>query len=385
MKKIIYISVQLFLIITLLFMVQPSSASDRELSFKTPCESPQSVATLSFVGDVLVHEALYRSVVDGTKNFRQIWRRTDSLIQKADYSMANLEGPAALGIDTRGRDRGDVGFIYDEVVYSGSNFSFNYHPRILRDLRDSGYDLLTLANNHSLDRSFIGIDKTIKAGEALFFPMVGVRHTSDRNNDFYHIANIRDLRVAFLGCTEMTNGRPDHKDQILFCYKNPTRILGIIKELATRNDVDAVVVLPHWGQEYSHTPDSSQRSFARRYLEVGATAVIGSHPHVLQPWEKYVTQDGRETLIAYSLGNFVAGQAGLARKTGVVLYMGIGTDEKGQARIVGVGYTPTYREGLELYPVTSRREVFDHAKTFFGALRRVPVTGDLISNLCQKN
>lgn len=365
-------------------MVQPSSASGPDLNFKTPCGPPDSVASLSFVGDILVHEALYRSVVDGTKNFRQIWRRTDGLIQKADYSVANLEGPAALGVDAQGRDRGDVGFIYDEVVYSGSNFSFNYHPRILRDLKDSGYDLLTLANNHSLDRSFLGIDKTIKAGETLSLPMVGVRHTSERNGDFYQIAKIRDLRVAFLGCTEMTNGRPDHKDQILFCYKNPTRILGIIKELATRSDVDAVIVLPHWGQEYSHTPDSSQRSFARRYLEAGATAVIGSHPHVLQPWEKYVTQDGRETLIAYSLGNFVAGQAGLARKTGVVLYMGIGTDDKGQARIVGVGYTPTYREGLELYPVTSRREVFDHAKAFFGVLRRVSVTGDLVSNLCQK-
>lgn len=385
MKKIIYISVHLFLILMLVFMVQPSSATGRDLDFKTPCESSQSLATFSFVGDILVHEALYRSVIDGTKSFRQIWRRTDVLMQKADYSVANLEGPAALGVDAQGRDRGDVGFIYDEVIYSGSNFSFNYHPRILRDLKDSGYDLLTLANNHSLDRSFLGIDKTIKAGQELSLPMVGVRHTSDRNGDFYQIASVRDMRVAFLGCTEMTNGRPDHKDQILFCYKNPTRILGILKELAARNDIDAVIVLPHWGQEYSHTPDSSQRSFARRYLEAGATAVIGSHPHVLQPWEKYVTQGGRETLIAYSLGNFVAGQAGLARKTGVVLYIGLEKDEKGQAQIVGVGYTPTYREGLELYPVTSRREVFDHAKTFFGDSRRVPANGDLVLNLCQKN
>lgn len=373
------------IVFVLLCVALAKSASARDLNFSASCGSPSSVVTISFVGDILVHEALYRSVVDGTQSFRQIWRRTDSLIKKADFSVGNLEGPAALGVDARGRDRGDVGFIYDEVVYSGSNFSFNYHPRILRDLKDSGYDLLTVANNHSLDRTFLGIDKTLTAGEALSLPLVGVRHSSARNGDFHKILNIGDLRVAFLGCTEMTNGYVDQKDQILFCYKNPGRILGVIKDLAGRNDVDAIVVLPHWGQEYSHTPNTNQRSFARRYLEAGATAVIGSHPHVLQPWEKYVTQDGRETLIAYSLGNYVAGQAGLARKTGVVLYVGLGPNEKGQARIVGVGYTPTYREGVELYPVVNSRDVLDHAQGFFGASRRVPVMGDLISSLCRKN
>lgn len=364
------------------WMVVPAFAGN--VQFQTECRDNQERATISFVGDILVHEALYRAVVGGTRNFEQIWKRTNPLMEKAHFSVGNLEGPAALGIDRRGRDHGDVGFIYDEVVYSGSNFSFNYHPRILGDLKRSGYDLLTLANNHTLDRGALGVDRTLQAAEKAGMPLVGVRASQDRNGDFFSIADIEGIRVAFLGCTEMSNGHEDRKDQLLFCYGDSDRVVRIIKELAGRRDVDAVIVLPHWGQEYKHAPDSRQKSYARKYLEAGALAVVGSHPHVLQPWEKYVTKDGRETLIAYSLGNFVAGQAGLARKTGVVAYLGLAR-ERDQVRLFGVAYTPTYRDGTEVYPVENRSDVLKHAGTFFGSEKRLVIQGDLMNKLCQKS
>lgn len=377
--------IQVALVSILLSLWTQAEADPREIQFSSKCESASDLASISFVGDILVHEALYRAVVSGSKNFNQIWRRTDGLMGKAEFSVGNLEGPAAMGVDRHGRDHGDVGFIYDEVVYSGSNFSFNYHPRILSDLKTSGYDLLTLANNHALDRGSLGIDKTLAAARNLALPIVGVRDSVERNGEFYRIVAIKNLRVAFLGCTEMSNGNVDKKDQLLFCYKNPERILEIIRKVAARSDVDALIVLPHWGDEYNHTPDGSQKSYARRYLEAGATAVIGSHPHVLQPWEKYVTQDGRETLIAYSLGNFVAGQAGLARKTGVVVYLGLGQDSSGRTRIIGASYTPTYRDGYEVYPVLKSKDVLDHAGKFFGFSRRLEVGGELMPHLCRKD
>lgn len=364
------------------WFVVPALAGD--VQFQTECRDNQERATISFVGDILVHEALYRAVVVGTKNFEQIWRRTNPLMEKAHFSVGNLEGPAALGIDRRGRDHGDVGFIYDEVVYSGSNFSFNYHPRILGDLKRSGYDLLTLANNHTLDRGWLGVDRTLQAAEKVGMPLVGVRASQERNADFFSIADIQGIRVAFLGCTEMSNGHEDRKDQVLFCYRDSEKVVRIVKDLAARRDVDAVIVLPHWGQEYKHDPDSRQKSYARKYLEAGALAVVGSHPHVLQPWEKYVTKDGRETLIAYSLGNFVAGQAGLARKTGIVAYLGLAR-ERDQVRLFGAAYTPTYRDGTEVYPVENRSDVLKHVGTFFGAGKRLVIQGDLMNKLCQKS
>src|SRR5690606_19519399 len=96
-----------------------------------------------------------------------------------------------------------------------------------------------------------------------------------------------------------------------------------IRTLAKRPDVHAILFTPHWGAEYQHTPDAKQKALAREVLDAGATAVIGTHPHVVQPIEKYTTQDGRETLIAYSLGNFISNQIGLPRLSSAILMLGL--------------------------------------------------------------
>ncbi|WP_413943110.1 CapA family protein [Bdellovibrio sp. HCB-162] len=356
----------------------------RDLVYSVNCDSNNEQVTISFVGDILVHDMLYRTVLAESQHFSQIWRRTDSLIQKADYSVGNLEGPSAMGIDRDGKDHGDVGFVYDRTVYSGTDFSFNYHPRILSDLKKSGYDLLTTANNHALDRRSIGIDKTLDAAKQAGLITVGTRSSSERNGAFYKIVDIKNLKVAFLGCTEMTNGKADTKDQILYCYSG--QILKIIEEVTSRSDVDALIVMPHWGVEYAPVPEEQQRNFAQKYLEAGALAVIGSHPHVLQPWQKYVTKDGRETLIAYSLGNFVAGQAGIPRKTGVVVYLGLSQEGSKKAKIFGVAYNPTYRRSAELYPVSSTDpvEILNYVTPLFGSKGRIEPKSDLMPFLCSQ-
>ncbi len=357
----------------------------RDLSYTATCAENGQNAVLSFVGDILVHGAIYNKVVEQSQDFSQVWRRTNGLIQKADFSAGNLEGPTAMGIDRKGKDHGDIGFVHDGTVYSGSNFSFNFHPRILSDLKKSGYDLLTLANNHTLDRRSLGVDKTIDAARAAGMPLVGVRHSQERNADFHYLAEVKGLRIAYLGCTESTNGHEDSKDQLLFCYKDENRILGIIRELANRSDVDAVMVMPHWGREYKHTPHSSQQKYARLFLEAGATAVVGSHPHVLQPWEKYKTKDGRETLIAYSLGNFVAWQSGIERKASVVLYLGL-RKHSGKAQLAGVAYAPTIRDGHEVYSVGNERsDVIRHVRQFFGEKLRITPQDDVLKTLCGKH
>ncbi|KHD87630.1 MAG: capsular biosynthesis protein [Bdellovibrio sp. ArHS] len=371
------------MLLTPLLVFANTAFAGPDLTYSTPCDPRNQTATLSFVGDILIHDMLYKSVVAGSKDFSQIWRRTNSLMQKADASIGNLEGPAALGIDRQGRDHGDVGFTYDLNIYSGTNMVFNFHPRILSDLKKSGYDLLTVANNHSLDRYSIGVDRTVQAARNIGLPTVGTRIAQERNAEFYQILNIRNMRVAFLGCTEMTNGRTDSKDQLLLCYSGE-KIRTLIRDLSSRSDVDAVIVLPHWGVEYSSKPDAKQKSHAKMFLEAGATAVVGSHPHVLQPWEKYVTTDGRETLVIYSLGNFVAFQKDVERKTGAVAYIGLAKEGNRKATIFGVGYTPTYRDGYEVYPVGagSFKDAQKHAAQMFGTRGRIEPASTLLPALC---
>lgn len=355
-----------------------------DLNYSTPCGAPEETAVVSFVGDILIHKALYQAVVSETHHFTQLWKKTESLIQKADFSVANLEGPAALGINKNGKNVGDAGMIYDDDVYSGTNFIFNYHPRILTDLKASGYDLLTTANNHSTDRFTIGIDRTIQAATAIDLPTVGTRLSSRPNEpieDYFKIVSVKNMRLAFVGCTEYIN-IPDHDNQVLFCETET--MFKIIKEVSARTDVDALIVLPHWGVEYSSVPRDYQKEYARRYLDAGAIAVIGSHPHVLQPWEKYLSKNGRETLIIYSLGNFVAAQETLPRKSGAVAYLGLSKKEKQKAKIFGVGYTPTYRMETEIVPISKadNPEIQKHVAAMYGIKRRVEPAENLLPTMC---
>jgi poly-gamma-glutamate synthesis protein (capsule biosynthesis protein) len=127
---------------------------------------------------------------------------------------------------------------------------------------------------------------------------------------------------------------------VLKCYDQRDEVLENIRALAKRADVHAIFFTPHWGGEYSHKADEKQTALAKDVLEAGATAVIGSHPHVMQPIEKFVTKDGRETVIAYSLGNFVSNQIGLPRLSSAILLLALGPDGKGKLQMASIGWVP---------------------------------------------
>ena len=321
---------------------------------------------LGFSGDVLIHDALYRSILD-KQSFIPLWQPIVPLFKKADYMVVNLEGPTAMGITKELKDLGDVGFTYDTNVYSGTNFLFNFHPQVLTDLQNSGVDLVSNANNHSLDRGSIGIDRTVEAAESLRVPVVGIKHSRAANPLNYYVANVQGYRLAFIACTEMTNRFVDKKRQLLFCYQDAAKIEKEIRELSARTDIDGVIVMPHWGVEYKATPDSEQRTHAQKFLNAGAMAIIGSHPHVLQPVEHVTTADGRKALVAYSMGNFLAYQKDLNRKTGAVIYLRLQRDSRGQVQLVNTYYTPTYRDALQVLPATKKyfQAARDHAAEFF--------------------
>lgn len=287
---------------------------------------PVRMITIAGVGDVLLHDSVQRYASFRKGGFGNLFAPVADLIKAADISFANLEGPAAEGISKTGRRVKPSARRYDGWVYSGYPM-FNYHPSIVGDLKAAGFDVLQTANNHTLDRYAAGADKTIDAITAAGVAFTGTRKKGDRTSPWHAITPVtqgrRTWNIAWLGCTYGTNGIPDRHRQVLHCYDQRAEVLKTIRALAQRKDVHAVMFVPHWGPEYRHKPDAKQRLLARQVLEAGATAVIGSHPHVMQPIEKYVTKDKRETVIAYSMGNFVSNQIGLARRASAILLLGL--------------------------------------------------------------
>lgn len=279
------------------------------------CQGSETV-TIAAVGDVLLHRSLQRRGYGDPDGFRGIWRAVEPLLARVDIAYANLEGPVAPGVSRGGRTVTDPGPIFDDRIYSSFPL-FNYHPVIPEALRVSGFDIVSTANNHALDRGSLGADLTVAALEAAGLAHAGtIRAGAAR--EFVAQVPTRLGRIAWIACTYSNNGLPDPYRQVLHCYDDRDELLALIAAQAGRPDVAAVIVAPHWGHEYQHHPNANQRELAAEMVRAGATAVIGTHPHVIQPWDHALAPDGSRSLVIYSTGNFVSGQVTLARRTGAL-------------------------------------------------------------------
>jgi len=308
------------------------------LKFNDACRAGTKI-TIAAVGDVLLHGPLQRQAYAAADGHHSLWKNVEPLLQRADLTYANLEGPCAEGLSTGGESR-DPGKVFDGRVYS-SYPQFNYHPSLIGSLKNSGIDVVSTANNHALDRRGLGADRTIKNLKEGGLPFTGTRPSNDTNAPWYTITEARGVKVAWVACTFSTNGIPDTKNQVLSCYEDKATLLSTIRGLKARtNEVDAVVVTPHWGVEYNHTPEQREKGLAHEMLDAGALVVLGGHPHVVQPMEKYKTQDGREGFVIYSLGNFVSGQTGTAKRSSLILYVGLTKGADGQVSVNGVRHMP---------------------------------------------
>lgn len=319
---------------------EPPTACDGPpmLRFSTPVQ-PDREIVIAAVGDVLLHARLQRQGFNHPDGLRSLWSQVEPVLLAADLAYANLEGPIAEGVTKVGSVVDSPVNRFDDWVFS-SYPMFNYHPSLATALRDSGVDVVSTANNHSLDRFAIGADRTIAALTAAGVAFTGTRPADRPSHPWYALTEAGGYRVAWLACSYSTNGVPDPQDQVLMCYEDSHEVLSQIHRLSRDPAIDAVILTPHWGREYSHRPDAHQQGLAAEALEAGAIAVIGSHPHVIQPWERYVTRDGREAVIVYSLGNFVSGQRELARRTSIVLLLGLAETADGDLAIAGARYLP---------------------------------------------
>lgn len=285
--------------------------------------------TVAAVGDVLMHVFLQEEAAAQPQGFAALISPTAPYLRLADITVANMEGPAARNVLPGGGERDlpdDV--LTDGVVYSGYP-TFNFHPSLVTDLRDSGVDVIQTANNHAMDRGPLGVDRTLEALDAAGLPHTGTRSRAAPDAPWHTVVSAEGRRIAFLACSYSTNGRADPHHQVLLCYQDEAQVLSAIRNLHADPSVDAVIFLPHWGNEYVQTPDTNQRRLARAAMEAGAAAVIGTHPHVLQPIEPVTTSDGRQGFVAYSLGNFISSQWALPQRSSAILYFDLLPDPNG--------------------------------------------------------
>jgi hypothetical protein len=332
--------------------------------------SPSEHLNIVAVGDVLLHGSLQRHASQHPDGFSSLWSPVAPLIEDADMAYANFEGPAAPGLMVGGRETADPGHVWDNRVYT-SYPMFNYPPAAAMALATSGFDVVSTANNHALDRGAAGVDRTLDTMEAAGLATTGTRRQLEPVESSGAVVVEREgWRVAWMACTFSTNGLPDRHQQVRPC--DPVQpLLDEIRRLRGNPAIDAVMITPHAGVEYVHKPLAADRTRALAFLDAGATAVLGAHPHVLQPFELHCTPDGRQGLVVHSMGNFVSGQFHRqATQASVLVQLTLARGVDGKAHLIQAGHVPLRMvrdaKGPRVEPATPDSWVGRHAEGLLG-------------------
>lgn len=298
------------------------SVSASALSFSNACTPASNRIVIGGIGDFLMHKPLQNR--GDQVGYEQLWKGVQYRINQVGMMYGNLETPIAPGAKNGGK------------IYTGYPM-FNTHPNLVQAIKMSGFDVVSTANNHVMDRNKSGINLTIENLMNAGLSFTGTRKSST-GGSFSTVVQRNGFKIGFVACTYSMNGFKDSADQVLECYSERNTLMAEVRSLKSR--VDAVIVTPHWGEEYQHNPRPREKQLARDLIEAGATAVIATHPHVIQPIEKYVTSNGREGFIAYSTGNFISSQGGV-KKVGLMVFLGL-SKSGGRTWINGVRYSPVY-------------------------------------------
>jgi poly-gamma-glutamate synthesis protein (capsule biosynthesis protein) len=318
-----------------------SSGADAEtLEFAGSCDEGERI-TIAAVGDLLFHKRLQLQAYDRSDGFRGFWAPVAGILRDADMTYGNLESPVAHGVSETGEDVEDPGPRLDLNVYNGYPL-FNVHPAVLGDLQADGFDVVSTANNHALDRGPLGVDRTADSLRAQGIAFSGTHRRGGGDARWSTVVERSGISVAWLACTTFTNVPRDAHDQVLSCTEERDVVLGEIRRLAEDRNVDAVILTPHWGEEDSSEPAQEQRDLARAAVAAGAVAVLGTHPHIVQPWEKMTTPSGSEALVVYSTGNFISDQRFLMQRAGIIALLELVKTGDGGTRLAGAGFVPTW-------------------------------------------
>lgn len=259
---------------------QPSSSP-----FPTPIPSPTPTAqniSISAGGDV-IFESYVANAIDrnGLSSFAE---DIAPVFKSSDISIINLE----TAVSTRGEKEKD------------KQFTFRADPKYLQLLNYCGINIVSLANNHSLDFGTIALEDTMSSLYQRNILYAGAGKNMDEASKPVYI-NKNNTKVAIIASSHVIpdvswNAGPN-KTGLATTY-DPARIITEIHK--ARSESDIVVCYIHWGEEGKTQPVDYQKNLAHSYIDNGADIVIGSHPHVLQGIEYY-----KNKIIAYSLGNLV--------------------------------------------------------------------------------
>jgi len=299
----------------------------------------ETSATFIAVGDALIHGAVYKDAYsNGVYNFNNMFTEVKPIIEQYDlkyYNQETILGGTSLGL---------------------SSYPLFNSPQEVGDaFMNMGFNLVSLATNHSLDYGERGLINSINYWGKQEGVIAAGSYESEESRVTPRIMEKNGITYTLLSYSTLTNGlRIPYGKDYLFDLYSEEKVKADIERV--RDKVDVVMVAMHWGAEYTHTPVQEEKTIAKYLASLGVDIVIGTHPHVIQPID-FIDN----TMVIYSLGNFISSQIGIERLVGLMASVTIKktvtdgnvtiTLEEPAAQLV---YTRkagiTYGAGFKLYP-----------------------------------
>lgn len=291
-NKILFVALGVVLLAAI-FVISSRFSSDTGFFSPFSFIRPDAELSVLVVGDIMLDRNV-RNKID-KDGFDSFFAGVKDLVSDADLAVGNLEGPFTT---------------YPSVTASliNKDLTFTFDPKLAPKLATLGFDILGLANNHTQNFGAEGLAMTRN-----YIRDAGMFYYGDPDNtvETSIITAKNSISIGFVGFHE-------------FGYKNFDHILSEIDSL--RKQTDVLIVSPHWGVEYQKEPTEKMQNWAHQFIDHGADAVIGAHPHVVGNIEEY---KGKK--IYYSLGNFVFDQY-FSEETmnGMAIKMNVEKDSNGK-------------------------------------------------------
>lgn len=344
MKKIVFTLVCLLLCITgcaeknlvVDYKYKDDYSYDAKKSSNAGVKDTTNRVSMITAGDVLIHNSVYEDA------------RIDSWNYDFKPMMTSIK-EYVKGYDLK--------YYNQETIIGGKNLGVSTYPcfnspdEIADAMLDMGFNMVSLANNHTLDRGESAILYSTGQYWASKDVMTAGSYNSFENRDKIQVKEMNGIKYTLLSYTTNTNGlkTPAGKDYLVNRY-DADKVREDIERVKPYTDV--IMVAMHWGEEYTHTPVWEEKNIAEYLASLGVNVIIGCHPHVIQP-----VQFIGDTLVIYSLGNFISAQIGIERLVEAMVSYDIVKHDDGSIKIENVkahllyNYYNNFRN-YHVYPFT---------------------------------
>lgn len=273
-------------------------------------------AKMFMVGDALIHQSVYYNAGQNGNGY--------------DFKpMIELIKPISSSYD--------LAYYNQETILGGTSLGLSHYPRFNSPqevgdaMIDAGFNVVSLATNHTMDKGEAGVLASVNYWNSKKDVVTSGQWSSYEERDKVRVYEKNNIKYAFFSYTTLTNGlnTPYGKDYLNNVYSD-SKVKNDIEKV--KDKVDVIIVAMHWGVEYSMNVSSEQERIANYLSNLGVDLIIGAHPHVVEAVE-YINNG--QTFVIYSLGNFISGQIGVDKLTGLMMEVTIRkeVDTRGNTKV----------------------------------------------------